>query len=85
MSSKDTLPAAVDFPDRRSLSDLDEARLTTLWEDCGAWCIWMQEFRAGFSTQAGETEWQVLTRHEHEDVAAAHARIEDEIAAQKSL
>jgi hypothetical protein len=85
MSSKDTLPAAVDFPDRQSLNQLDDARLTTLWEDCSAWCIWMDEFRAGLSTQAGETEWQVLMRHEHEDVASAHARIEEEIAARKAL
>jgi hypothetical protein len=84
MSGKDTLPAAVDFDDRHSLSGIDDARLEMLLADCEDWRAWMQGFREGLITPAGRTEWNILMRQEHEDVAAAHSRLQDEIAARRT-
>ncbi|HEV7434056.1 MAG TPA: hypothetical protein VGO22_04190, partial [Pseudorhizobium sp.] len=67
-----------------SLRKLDDKRLSKLGADCEAWCAWMKRFRADLSTPAGRTEWDVLMRQEHEEVAAAHGRVQDEISARKS-
>ncbi|MBB4002655.1 hypothetical protein [Aurantimonas endophytica] len=83
MSTKDTLPAAVDFKDRGSLADFGAERLNKLSADCDAWCLWMGEFRAGLSTPAGRTEWNVLMRHEQDEVTAAQRRVQDEIIARE--
>jgi hypothetical protein len=83
MSQRDTLPAAVYFENRGSLSGIGDVHLRKLAADCDAWCLWIEEFRAALSTPAGRTEWDVLMRHEQDEVTAAHRRVQDEIIARE--
>ncbi|MEF2553941.1 hypothetical protein VQ042_21775 [Aurantimonas sp. A2-1-M11] len=57
--------------------------LNMLSADCGAWCRWMETFRAGLSTSVGRTEWEALLRQEQDEVAQAHCRVREEIIARE--
>lgn len=84
ISTKDTLPAAVDYEDPKALCSLPYAALHGLLTDCRSWCSWMDDLRAGLETAAGRTEWDVMMRVEQEDVVAAQGRVLHEIEARSA-
>lgn len=75
MPDRSHLPIAVIYPTEDVLAAMPLERLKGMLRECDCWFENMDVFRAAIHTDAGRTEWNVLTRPDIARASAARKRL----------
>lgn len=79
MPHRSHLPLAVTYTTGRDLQPLSPEQLAGMRDECDRWFVNMDAFRDAILTEAGRTEWSVLTRTDIATTVAARERVQNEI------
>jgi hypothetical protein len=79
MPHRSHLPLAVTYATERDLEALSPEQLAGLLDECHRWFDNMDAFQSAIRTEAGRTEWSVLTRKDVAEATAARERVRNEI------
>ena len=83
MPHRSHLPLAVVYPDEAAMSVFTLERLTEMLHECDRWFENIETFRKEIETQAGRTEFNVLTRQDIATATDARCRLQHAIDRQQ--
>lgn len=79
MPHRSHLPVSVTYATARDLEAVTSEQLAGMIEECDRWFGDMRAFRDAIRTDAGRTEFAILTRKDIADATAARSRVQSEI------